>query len=89
MVRYDPEFIAAKRKKTKFAVSEKDESELPSDMTWQQLLSRHDSTNYSERLWGMSVFMVQHVDSFTSIGGTCHEHLVPVSFSPQGNPSAS
>ena len=44
---------------------------------------------YFVLMGGVSVFMVQHVDSFTSIGGTCHEHLVPVSFSPQGNPSAS
>ena len=74
VVKYDPEFIAAKRKKAK-GLSEPrvDETVVPtSDCTWQQLISRHDSTISSENLWGMSVFLIQPVDSFASNGGTCH-----------------
>ena len=77
VVKYDPEFIAAKRKKAK-GLSEPrvDETVVPtSDWTWQQLISRHDSTISSENLWGMSVFLIQPVDSFASNGGTCHVQL--------------
>ena len=88
VVKYDPEFIAAKRKKAK-GLSEKildDFAEPPSDLTWQQLIQRHDSTNYSENLWGMSVFMVQPFEHFTSVGRTCHSCIFDVPFSSQKGP---
>ena len=64
MVKYDPEFIAAKRKKAK-GLSEKildDFAEPPSDMTWQQLIQRHDPTNYSENLWACQFSWFSHLN---------------------------
>ena len=74
VVKYDPEFTAAKRKKAKgLAEFRVDEPAVPSDLTWQQLISnRHDSTISTENLWGMSVFMLQPCEHFAFNGGTCH-----------------
>ena len=56
---YDPEFVAAKRKKARNLEVDKIPLEPETDLTWQQMLSRHGSTSYCEDLWGMSVFLVQ------------------------------
>ena len=86
MIKYDPEFIAAKRKK---AVSfPNDLQEMPDDLkdqTWQQLIARHDSTTFSEDFLGMSVIQHQHI-MFASSGETCQ--CSSCGFLTQGTPSA-
>ena len=75
VVKYDPEFIAAKRKKAKGLQSTKVEVDLDmpaEDLTWQQLMSRQRFTHPSEESWGMSVFQVQPFDVFTCTGESCH-----------------
>ena len=72
MVKYDPEFIAAKKKgKRSEKQVETEDLENP-DLTWQQLLSRHVSSTSSEDFRGMSVFQIQPSCVFTSRGETCH-----------------
>ena len=78
VVKYDPEFIAAKRKKAKGLQSTKVEVDLDmpaEDLTWQQFMSRQRFTHSSEESWGMSVFQVQPFDVFTCTGESCHFRL--------------
>ena len=86
MVRCDPEFVAAKQKKTKvLPVAVADPSVDFKDQTWQDLISRHVPTTFSEDFWDMSLNQHQHCE-FTSGGVTCPAFDAAVFI--QGNPSA-
>ena len=76
MVKYDPEFIAAKKKPKRTEVEKQVEEDLNPDLSWQQLLSksRHVSTTFCEDFRGMSVFQPKPFVFFTSSGETCHTH---------------
>ena len=88
VVKYDPEFIAAKKKgKRSEKQVETEDLENP-DLTWQQLLSRHVSSTSSEDFRGMSVFQIQPSCVFTSRGETCHPHHSAALFTSQGTPFA-
>ena len=90
MVKYDPEFIAAKRKKTtRLPVAVADPSEDFKDQTWQDLISRHVPTTFSEDFLGMSLIQLQHGE-FTSGGVTCHSRsMADCGFCSQGTPLAT
>jgi hypothetical protein len=89
MVKYDPEFVAAKRKKAQsLPVATEEQPRDFQGQSWQDLMSQHALSTFSEDFWGMSTFQVQSCE-VTSGGRTC-QNVYPLAgfFPPQGTPSA-
>ena len=68
VVKYDPEFLAAKKKKKLHALShDSEEQELNPDLSFHDLMSKQH-TIYGESFWGMSDSMLSQSFQFTSDG---------------------